>query len=466
MPGASSTAPAAPAHPGPPTDPELTRLLWTEDLPREHGFEPLTIEGKLPASLRGTLYRNGPGLFGQFGVRYGHPFEADGAMTAIRIADGRATGASRITQSAGLREERAAGKLHYGISASWPRRVVNVWRGRQKNTANTSVVVWKGRVFALMEAGRPTEIEPHDLTTIGTTDLGVIRSMFSAHPHRVESRRAVYNFGLEYGRHTRIHLYELPDVGRARRLGAIELAAPPMLHDFIATDSHLIFFVSPVRVDLPRMLTQLGTFEQLFRWRPEHGTEIICVPIDRPSEVVRFTTEPFYQWHFANAFERDRQLIVDYVRYANFDSFGQLGCIATGRAADPLTDGRYHRASIDLAARTLRSTQISDRPCEFPTLAPGQHGREHDVAYAVFDDFTALGSIDARGTVVAHAVPGDERVTEPVFTAGHLLALCHTRERAFVAVYDAARIPEGPVAKIWLDHRVPITFHGVFEPDR
>ena len=33
---------------------------------------------------------------------------------------------------------------------------------------------------------------------------------------------------------------------------------------------------------------------------------------------------------------------------------------------------------------------------------------------------------------------------------------------AFVGVYDAKRIPDGPVAKIWIDHHVPITFHGTF----
>ena len=42
-------------------------------------FEPLEVEGQLPKELRGTLYRNGPGQFGQFGKRYSHPFEADGA---------------------------------------------------------------------------------------------------------------------------------------------------------------------------------------------------------------------------------------------------------------------------------------------------------------------------------------------------------------------------------------------------
>ena len=63
----------------------LVAHLWSSDLPREHDFEPLTIEGTLPRSLRGTLYRNGPGQFGQFGTRYTHPFEADGAVTAVRI---------------------------------------------------------------------------------------------------------------------------------------------------------------------------------------------------------------------------------------------------------------------------------------------------------------------------------------------------------------------------------------------
>ena len=33
------------------------------------------------------------------------------------------------------------------------------------------------------------------------------------------------------------------DVGAPRQLGSVELPAPPMLHDFIATDTHLVFFI-------------------------------------------------------------------------------------------------------------------------------------------------------------------------------------------------------------------------------
>lgn len=455
-----SAVPPAPAD-------ELFALQWSKDLAREHGFEPLSVEGTLPSSLRGTLYRNGPGLFGHAGIRYSHPFEADGAVTAIRFEGGGATGASKVHASAGLTEERTRGKLLYGLSAPWWRRFTNGVRGKSKNTANTSIVAWQGRLFALMEAAKPTEIDPRDLSTIGETDLGVIgsASFFSAHPHRVASRKALYNFGLEYGRKTKLNLFELPDTGAPRHLAAIELPAAPMLHDFIATDTHLVFFVSPARVNVPRMLLALGSFEQLFQWRPEAGTEIICVPIDRPDQPIRFITDAFYQWHFANAFDRRNTLVIDYVRYANFNTFYQFGNQLAG-AAPVEADGRFHRATIDLAARTFRSEPRHERLAEFPTIRPGFEGREHDIAYATFDQLGAIGSIDTRGTVVAHELPGDEHASEPLYVDGYLLALCHTRDRAFVAVYDAARIPDGPLAKVWLDHHVPITFHGTFVPAR
>lgn len=456
---------------------DLGARLWRDDLPREHGFEPLTVEGVIPPELRGTLYRNGPGQFGQFGTRYSHPFEADGAMTAVRFDGTTAVGASRIHQTAGLADERAVGKVLYGLSTPWLRRVRNMWRNRQKNTANTNVMVWQGRVYALMEAGKPTQVDGADLRTIGETDLDrTVVSMFSAHPHRVASRNAIYNFGLEYGRKTRLHMYELPDVGAARHLGAIELAGPPMLHDFIATDTHLVFFVSPVRVNLPRMLLQVGGFTDLFQWKPQHGVEVICVPIDRPNEPIRFTTDSFYQWHFANAFTRgSSEIVVDYVRYPDFASFSEIGGFSAGASSyDRLGQGRPHRAVIDLTARTLRSGQVIDRTAEFPTIAPGREGRDYRSSYLALDNLSAIGRLDSTtGELVSHSLPSTQRATEPVFvprpnatsdTDGHVVALCHDApsDRAFVAIYDAARLPDGPLARAWFDHQIPITFHGTF----
>lgn len=466
---------AAAPSPAPASSLDLGARLWTEDLPREHGFEPLAVEGALPAELRGTLYRNGPGLHGQFGQRYAHPFEGDGAVTAIRFDGTGAVGAARLVQSAGLVAERAAGRILYGTGVPWLRKMTNLVRGRQKNTANTSVVVWQGRLFALMEGGKPTELDPRDLTTRGETDLGgTVVSMFSAHPHRVAARRAIYNFGLEYGRQTRLHVYELPDAAPARHLAAIPLPFAPMLHDFIATPSHLVFFLSPVKVSVPRILFGVGDFSDYFRWRPELGTEVICVPIDAPDQPVRFTVDAFYQWHFANAHSYGTELVVDYVRYPSFDSFTEIGDLT--RAPTALDEGRPHRAVIDLAARTLVDHPLSDHSAEFPTVAPRVTGARHAYTYLAVDGLAAVGKLDhATGALVAHALPATQRATEPVFVPrpggtreddGWLLVLCHDgpSSRAFAAVYDAARVADGPLARAWFDHHVPITFHGVFAP--
>ncbi len=112
--------------------------------PREHGFEPVQVEGTLPVHLRGTLYRNGPGILEQFARHYDHLFEGDGAITAIWFADGGALAAARVIESAGLRGERAAGRHLSSFAAPWPTRVRRMLTGRLKNTANTHVVEWRG----------------------------------------------------------------------------------------------------------------------------------------------------------------------------------------------------------------------------------------------------------------------------------------------------------------------------------
>ncbi|WP_437725669.1 carotenoid oxygenase family protein [Sorangium sp. So ce861] len=162
------------------------------DLEAEYGFSPLAVEGALPEGLEGTLFRVGPARATLFGVRVPHPFEADGGVLAVRMAGGRAEGAHRLVRSRGLVEELAAGRRLYGSTLPWPARLLRALRGggEGKNVANTSPFVAGGRLFALMEAGRPTELDPATLDTLGESDLGgVLGPTFSAHPHRVAARR-------------------------------------------------------------------------------------------------------------------------------------------------------------------------------------------------------------------------------------------------------------------------------------
>ena len=156
----------------------------TRNVRREHGFESMEVEGRLPTDLAGTLYRVGPGLFERFGRRVNHPFEADGAVSAVRIGAGTAEGAVRVVRGRGFQEEEAAGRHLYGSNARVVDRLPRSLRGQRKNVANTSPLVFQGRLFAQVELALPTELDL-GLHTLGEQDFGGVLHGMSAHPHRV-----------------------------------------------------------------------------------------------------------------------------------------------------------------------------------------------------------------------------------------------------------------------------------------
>jgi all-trans-8'-apo-beta-carotenal 15,15'-oxygenase len=453
------------------------------DVSTEHGFRPLEVRGRLPPELSGTLYRNGPGRFANFGRRYQHWFDGDGVVSAVRFAAGAATGAVKLVDGPGLQDERRAGRPIYGSygtkdRSSFLRRL----RGTAtKNTANTSVMVWQGRLYAMLEACRPIELSVEDLATLGERDLdGAVVRSFSAHPHWVPERRAAYNFGVRYGRRTELDLFELPERGQARRIGTLPLAGATMIHDFIATARHLIFFAPPLRLRILRLLAGIGSYSEDLAWRPQVGTEVLVVPIDDPARVRRFTVDGFYQWHFSNAFERGDQLVVDLVRYPDFASNKWLGEVVDGTPSTEL-GGRLERATIDAAGGRVGFERLSERSVEFPRIASQVMGKPNRFVYLAMHSGDAashgmwdrVGKVDLETGAVDEANLGDARFpSEPVFVRrsgageddGWLLTLVYdgASDRSYVAVLDAQKPAAGAVAEAWFDGPVPFTFHGVF----
>src|SRR5262249_10295845 len=109
--------------------------------------EDLQVIGAVPRELHGTYYRNGPNPAFEPPARY-HWFDGDGMIHAITFADGRAHYRNRWVMSAGLREERTAGRaLYRGLLDLDPSEVPSF-----KNTGNTNIVWHAGRLLALMEA--------------------------------------------------------------------------------------------------------------------------------------------------------------------------------------------------------------------------------------------------------------------------------------------------------------------------
>jgi all-trans-8'-apo-beta-carotenal 15,15'-oxygenase len=460
------------------------------DLPREHGFEPLRVEGLLPAELKGTLYRTGPSRFSNFGKPYGHLFDGDGAVTAVQFANGDARGAARFVQTEDLANERRRGHQIYGgygtttpgLKRFWPPAV----RSRLKNPANTSVLVWGQRVFALYEGDLPTEIAPADLATLGERDLGMVTESFSAHPRAVPSRGTIYNFGLRYGSRTILDIYELNSSGGGRKLAEVPLADTTLIHDFVATEKHLVFFAPPLRFSPLQLLFGLKTLDAAMRWRPELGTEVIIVPIDEPTRVTRFTIDAFFQWHFLNAYERGNEIVVDVVRFPDFVSNDWFGQLIEPHLMNAYVGGELWRVTLDPGARRAASAPCWAHPCEFPRVAPGVDSMRHTIGWLSAYGVSAGKLVDRLPDAVAKVevetgresvwVSGGGVVSEPIFVPrpangaaqpeddGWVLALVYdpATDTSNITVLDGRDLSAGPLARAWFDHHVPPTFHGAF----
>lgn len=450
---------------------------------QEHGFQSLEVQGAVPEGLSGTLFRNGPSQFQLFDTAYQHWFDGDGAVSATRFHAGQAQGAIRQVQTPELLEEKRAGKQLYSIYATnsphWSWRV-----GRKfKNVANTSVLQWQGKLYALCEAGKPTQLSLEDLSTLGQRDLeGCVLESFSAHPHRVASRKSVLNFGVRYESKTWVDLYELPDQGAARHLASHQLPGAPMVHDFIATEKHAVFFISPVRTNQLKMLLGMGSFCDNLAWKPELGTEILVMPLDRPQEIRRFQTEAFYQWHFANAYEDRGEIVVDFIRYEDFESNEWARQIVTGKLKSTPV-GRYSRARLNPAQKSFSCETLWEQPCEFPRISPHREGAVHQWAWmaahlpaeaGLQGPHNGLARLHLpTAEVQAFELPEGQHCSEPVFVPrpdsqteddGWILTQVYdsNQARTYIGIWDGRNWQPEPLAKVWYSSFLPYSFHGIW----
>lgn len=452
-------------------------IKFFKNLEKEHDFIEVSVTGEIPSSLNGILYRSGVGIFKQFGKRYKHTFEGDGAISAIKFEDSKAYISSKVIQSEGLLEEINKGKNIYGSKAPWYSRFINGLKNKRKNTANTHIVALQKGLYALMEGAKPTQIDFETLATIGEEDFnGEIKGTFSAHPHYVTSRECLYNFGLEYGKETKLNFYELPNRGKVRRIGGVTLEKPVMLHDFIVSDNYLIFFIAPAQLKIWKLLLSIGSFIDCLKWDEKSQTEIIVVPIDDCNKTYRFKTKAFFASHFAGAFEENGKIYVDYIHYPDIKLFENLGdgSELNWRESDNHSHGKLHRAEIEIKNNTFKSNLRWNGHCEFPRIAKKFSGKKYPDIWLQSEEYidgffrSSISRINERNEVVTFVCDEGHLCSEPVpitseangDSCGYVLSLVFDSYKniSYYLLLTARDLKFQ--ARIELSQAIPITFHG------
>ncbi len=458
------------------------------NIEREHYEEQAAVSGRWPEELRGTLYRTGPAQHEVFGYRNRHWFDGDGMVQAWRIAAGGVRHQARLVETAKVQAERAAGRALYPGLMAAPPAAAGLTGPDDINLANTSILHHHGRLLALWEAGSPYEIDPEDLTTLGTytfpeSDGGSsMRGVpFSAHP-RVDLDGSVWNFGYASSAGLLV-LWHIGADGALRKAGRVAVDPMTMPHDFVVTERHLVLLLPPFHY---RASANAAGFLIQHEWNADDPCRVLVV--DKNDFSSHYFLDLPAQWifHFGNAWEDSAGVI-------RFDAArAEDPGIMTGTFHDIMRGEAFYRSParhysyrLDTRARSITEQAMLDADVhsEFPCVDPRlscQRYRKLVFLSQNARDLSMHGTLDEVSVFdIESGRRGYFRYPESQIPEEHLYvprpgsapetngwilgsAFDWRRGRQILNLFDAERVADGPVASAELPYAIPLGLHGKF----
>ncbi|MFC4818935.1 carotenoid oxygenase family protein [Dokdonella ginsengisoli] len=449
---------------------------WKDVAAESLGPTVATLEGRWPKELAGTLYRNGPARFERAGFRYRHWFDGDGMLHAWRCANGRVEHRARMVATSKYVREQAAGRFLLPAAGTTIDDALPIRNNDDVNTANTAVIRFGGRVFALWEGGSAIEVDADELRTIGPVAWreDLVAAPFSAHP-LLDRDGSLWNFGsLDLLGGSGLLLWHLGADGKPIRVATLPSEGHGYLHAFAMTARHLVFVLTPYRIEEGR-----AAFFERLRFTPERPCRIAVVPKDALDAPRWFEADFAAVYHFADAWERGGEIFVRAARHADVEAMrSPMAAAMRGERGDGATRTDLATLRLDTATGRARWEAGGVRGLEFPVFDTRHAAASAARVYAPLHldrgspYFDAVAAIDGERTAIHRygagvlaeehrfvPKPGRRRTGE-----GWLLGtLLDTRRgRSGLAVFDAERVADGPLAQAWLPYTFPLGFHGWF----
>ena len=444
------------------------------------------IEGKIPAGLTGTLYRNGPGMFERNGVKKKHLLDGDGYIQALSIKDQQATYRSRFVQTEKFVAEEQANKF---LTPTWstlaPKTVTRNLGARVLPQAGVTVVKRGDVLIAFDDIGKPYELDWQTLETRRDlkNDANFPLPSYNAHSFIDSKTKQWLQFGMSYGPTNKIHLSISKPDGSVGQTYAYPISCSTYFHDFFVTEKYVVFLIHALRFNPAKMLLGLSSFIDAFKWKPQAGNEVWVISRESGELVSKIESEPVFMWHSLNAYDKGDEIVADFVGYDEPDHFigknAEFHTIMEGKPGDAKFPGTVRRYLINPTKKSLSAETIAEGYHEFPMINPSHYCQPHRIGYFTkgFEAGTNLqngiAKIDMETGVTDEFCFGvNFHVGEPVFVcdqgqphdeqSGYLISqyLDGNSGKSGFAIFAAEHVSDGPLAKIKMRSHSPLSFHG------
>lgn len=445
----------------------------------------VSVDGTLPEWLTGIFISNGPGQFEVGDTALRHWFDALAMVKRLRIDEGTVRYTNRFVRSEDFRIAREEHRLRRALpgtpaDGSALRRLYQSVTGKLQDNPSIGVIALDRELYAVTESPYGIRIDPETLRTTGRRDLTVGLESDSTLGHTHMDGGTQWGLAASFGNTCTYTVFRRPPGQAPEALTRLVFDHhPPYIHAFALTEHYVIVPESSFGVDFRTLLTQTpqgGTFVDAFA--PRNRPSRFHV-LDRSTgeRVAAVEADPFFIYHFANAYEKDREtLVLDCVKFTDETAITDL-TISNLRRDDPtLPSGDFVRFRLSVQDGSAQEETLVDGPCEFPTINYERYnGRQYDYAYLATTDHgglpTGIAKVAVDGPRTCEwSEPGvhpGEAIFVPAPSAtteddGVLLSLAvdGRHKQSMLLCLDAETLTEQ--ARAVLPHRLPYSFHGQF----
>jgi len=442
----------------------------------------LTLEGVWPADAFGSLYRNTPALIERGNVKLQHWFDGDGMVHKFTFNKAGVSHTSQFVATEKYLREEAAGRFLYNATGTQVPNANNPRNNDTMNVANTALLPWQNELLALWEGGSAYRLDPESLRTLGEKQWGekqwgeqqgsqeLVHAPFSAHP-LLDKDGNLWNFGfIPYAKQPRLLIYHINPKSQVIGLGNIVLPQAGYLHAFAQTRDYLVFYISAC------LYESGATYIDSLHWRPEAGSKLLVIPKNALDKPRWFDIAPGLVFHFGNAWQDKDSIHLFMSTYKDARlMLTEMPKLMKGEK--PALDHPYLtkvRVHLQTGIVKMESTGVN---LEFPNYDPqaegntpiyGTHASSPEKQFLS----DSLAMVDPERGVVDRYCFGDSVIVEEplLIKSSHrnhyLMATYYDyiKQESGIAVLDARKLSNGPIARANMNQVIPLGFHGCFIP--
>ena len=486
------------------------------------------IEGTIPSDLQGTYYKVGPGKFERQGERYAHVLDGDGFVAAFSISSqGVKYTGNFVKTEYFLEEEEKDEILFRNVFGTEPKGgpLKNALDLTLKNVANTNVVLWNNRLFALWEAGRPYELDPVTLETLdkegdfddaeecnpfdmlGNPDCAIrgvtidnggpidkimdVGAFFTAHPHVVDGDTLVgFVTKQDTSQNVCMDFYEFDAQWNIKQKSTYTFpngcGAP---HDFSVGKDYYAFFQNPLTLNNLPYVFGLKSPTQVMRMQLDQECILHLAPRTPGTKATQVKVPPYFTVHSVGRIEEDGSRVTI---YTNGWDLKDKRYFPEGAKSAPFLGawgGRYpdfekfvppsllYRTTVDVDTEEVLCHEqvIPGLVVDFMT----QDERNPHIQFMNLADMDG-DSLPSTGYAKVDASTNEVEYwwAEPKIFTGELTPVAKRngdagswvvgllydkeKERTSLAIFDSETFFQGPVARVHLPHHVSYGLHGFF----